>query len=232
MPDVWDDEKKALGEWAASQIPPGVRLGIGSGSTVSAFIEALGSRHKREPVEVTVAAASQASGMKARQQGLTVVPLESLPFLDLAVDGADTVDERGVLIKGGGAALVRERLIIAASPRTLILVDEGKLVNAFHQVSVPLAIIPYGWRHTLDRLSRLTDGASLRASPAGPVVTDDGLYVVDVKVDAIPNPEEWHRRFKAVEGVVDTGLFVGYATEVWVRDRGRAEPYRVPSAFL
>ncbi len=232
MPDVFDGAKKTLGEWAASQIPHGIRLGIGSGSTVSAFIEALGERNKREPLGLTVAAASKASEMMVRGQGITVVPLETLTSLDLAVDGADKVDLSGVLIKGGGAALVRERLIIAASERTLILVDKGKLMNTFHQVSIPVAMIPYGWRQTLSRLSRLSGGASLRTLLTGPVVTDDGLYVADVKVDAIPDPEAWHRRFKMVEGVVDTGLFAGYATEVWVSDGTRTQPYRIPGAIL
>ncbi|NMP21459.1 ribose-5-phosphate isomerase RpiA [Sulfobacillus harzensis] len=219
MEDPWHRAKEALGRWAAQQIQDVRILGIGSGSTVSAFIQALARYRQEVPMPLTITAASHASEEQARQLGLDVVPLESLEHVDLAVDGADAVDAHGALIKGGGAALVRERLVIAAARHTMILVDSSKVMNAFKRVRLPIAIIPFGWRQTLSRLNGLGVGtASLRRKGEGPVVTDDGLYIADLAIGNIAVPDMLHHELKRIDGVVDTGLFLDYPTAIWVSD--------------
>lgn len=212
--------KRRLGEWAAAQVRSDTRLGIGSGTTVQAFIAAL----QRRKIAVVCTAASSASESRARQAGLIVQALPALSELDLAVDGADAVGPNGVLIKGGGAALVRERLVIAAAQRTLILIDAGKPVGALRNVIVPVAVIPFGWTVVQRRLHELADAVDLRRVEGSPVVTDDGLYVLDAYFSLLAYPEQVHRAFKVIEGVVDTGIFVGYRTEIWASDGDQVWP--------
>lgn len=181
-----------------------------------AFIEALGERVRREFIPITAAAASKASADRAQSLGIQVVPLETLGTVDLAVDGADRVDPRGTLIKGGGAALVRERLIIASARQVFILVDASKPVDRLQDVVVPLAILPFGWRQTLVRLQDAVAQVSLREHAGQPVMTDDGLFVADARIHDLTDPEGWHVRLKMVPGVVDTGIFTGYEPQVWV----------------
>lgn len=208
-----DEAKRRLGEWACDRVQPGTRLGIGSGTTVQAFITALGKRR----IPVQCACASLASERLARAHGLSVKALAELPELDLAVDGADAVGEDGTLIKGGGAALVRERLLIDAALHTVILIDNQKPRGSFRDVVVPVAVIPYGWRRACERISRRAP-ATLRMRGAEPVVTDDGLYIVDAVFRQIDDAARVYADLKNLAGVVDVGLFLGYQPEVWVGD--------------
>lgn len=213
--------KAMLGRDAARLVQPASVLGIGSGSTVMAFIDALGQRMRDQPFPLTLVAASQASTYRAQAAGLTVVPLESVSNMDLAIDGADAVDKNATLIKGGGAALVRERIIIASARRSLILVDASKTTQLFHQAIVPLAVIPFGWSQTRARVLHHAPVVSLRTREGHPVTTDDGLYILDATFDIIEDPLALHQRLKMIEGVVDTGLFVGYHPIVSVSDGSR-----------
>lgn len=225
MGDQWDEAKRMLGDYAAQRVEPGMTLGIGSGSTVNAFIEALGARFRNSPFPLSCTAASRASGELAQQNGLPMIPIEQAGPLALAIDGADAVNGDGVLIKGGGAALVRERLVIQQAQRTLILIDESKLVHPFRHVVVPVAVIPFAWPATETRLQQISSGVRLRQSQGQPVVTDDGLYVFDAAVEDLTRPMDWHQAAKMIPGVVDTGVFSGFRHEVWVSNGQSVWPF-------
>ncbi len=213
--------KQLLGREAAAALPEDSVLGIGSGSTVAAFIDALGERIREKPFSCLAVAASESSARLAEGAGLRVVPLETVATIDFAVDGADAVDVHGTLIKGGGAALVRERLIIAVAQQSLILVDDSKPMTTFENVTIPLAVIPFGWSNTRSRLQREAAAVTLRLAGESPKLTDDGLYILDAQFDVIEDAGALHRRLKLIDGVVDTGLFVGYRPVVWVSDGQR-----------
>jgi len=216
--DGWGDAKRLLAQRAAEEVDPEKILGIGSGSTVMAFIDALGKRVGDRAKTITCVVASRASEERARSMGLTVIPLESVSMIDFSVDGADAVNPDHVLIKGGGAALVRERLIIASAESTLILVDGSKPCTIFENVCVPVVVIPFGWSFTRDRLREFSYRVTLRCLGQEPFVTDDGLYILDAQFEKISDPKSLHRTLKMLDGVVDTGLFVGYHSTVWVSD--------------
>lgn len=213
-----DRAKASLGEWAASRIRGDLRLGIGSGSTVDAFIGALGRREEAVKRSLCCAAASLESERQAREAGLIIKPLEDFSELDLVVDGADAVGPEGTLIKGGGAALVRERLLIAAAKRVQILLDATKPVGPLSNLVVPLAVVPFGWRLVKAAVAPQVDWVKLRTRAGKPQVTDDGLYVLDVHYGALDDPQSWHQNLKQLPGVVDTGIFFGYAPEIWMSD--------------
>ncbi len=218
--------KRFLGAFAAARVSNGMRLGIGSGSTVAAFIDALGERIREFGLEVVCVAASVESERHARAQGLKVESLDTIPEVDLAVDGADAVSPDRVLIKGGGAALVRERLVIASAGSTLILVGDDKPTGPFYHVTVPIAVVPFGWAYVRDCVRRLTDHVELRRQESLPVVTDDGLYLLDAHFDEVRDPIGLHQALKLTEGVVDTGIFAGYQPEVWISDGVAVWPLR------
>jgi ribose 5-phosphate isomerase A len=210
--------KQSLGVYAAGQVQAGTALGIGSGTTVDAFIDALGARFRRERFSLACVAASESSAARARAVGLPVQPPEAVEHLDLAVDGADQVNPAGVLIKGGGAALVRERLVMSQARQALILVDSRKLRAQFEAVTVPVAVLPFAWPATLARIKQWCPEAELRRDHGQPVVTDDGLYLVDAPVERLSNPAARHAWLKMLPGVVDTGIFAGFSVDVRVSD--------------
>ncbi len=224
--------KRVLGVYGAGQVEPGMVLGIGSGTTVDAFIDALGERLRNAPFALVCVAASKASVARARAAGLPIQAPESIGVLDLAVDGADRVNPERVMIKGGGAALVRERLVMSQARRALILVDSTKLAPRLQQVTVPLAILPFAWPATLARIQEVTPEAYLRQVDGHPVMTDDGLYLVDAHVDDLPNPEDWHATVKMLPGVVDTGIFAGFPADVVVSDGEAVWPLEPRQAQL
>lgn len=213
-----DDAKRRLGEFAAGQVEDGMRIGIGSGSTVAAFIEALGIAVQQRLSHVTAAAASERSASRVQELGIAVEPLEQFEQLDLAVDGADAVGPLGTLIKGGGAALVRERLILQSARRRLILVDFTKPLGDLSRTPVPVAVVPYGWAMARRHLKADAADVQLRQVGSVPVVTDDGLYILDVTGADLTYPAAVHERWKLVPAVADTGIFAGLGPEVWVSE--------------
>lgn len=214
MVNRWAQAKHVLAEMAVAHVKPGMTIGIGSGSTVDAFIDALSPYAG----QIQCVAASTESAQRLHQVGVALVPWDAVDTLDFSVDGADAVNAEHDLIKGGGRALVRERLVMVQSREAWILVDASKPTTVFHNVTVPIAILPYAWGQTRERIKRMSPWVQLRQENGDPVVTDDGLYIVDARFDTLDNPGAVHRSLKLVEGVVDTGLFVGYPTVVWVSD--------------
>lgn len=190
-----DEEKDEVGAAAAELVEPGMRVGLGTGSTVDRFLPALA---RRAPRDLRCVATSTATEERALALGLPVEPFDDLTRLDIAIDGADQVDSAGWIIKGGGGAHVREKIVAAAAERFVVIVSSDKLVDRLHG-PVPLELMAFGLAATLARLgsARLRDGAP--PSPDGGLIAD-----LDGPVD---DPERLSALLDATPGVIGHGLF-------------------------
>lgn len=210
--------KRASGRAAAQLIEDGMTVGLGTGSTASCFIEALAGRIEDEGLRIRGVPTSNAAEQLARKHGIPVFPLGQGTRPDLTVDGADETDARLNLIKGGGAALVQEKLVAASSGAMIVIADESKLVATLGAFPLPVAIIPFGWETTLQRIRKAFPhvDAALRLSGDGsPLVTDDGLHIFDLPFGpAIRDPAALQAQLRAIVGVAEVGLFVGIASRV------------------
>jgi ribose 5-phosphate isomerase A len=186
--------KRAVGSAAAELVEEGMRVGLGTGSTVAFLLDALG---ERKPAGVRYTATSPATERLARELGLAVLSLDELAELDLAIDGADQVDPQGWLIKGGGAAHTREKIVAAAARRFVVIVSAEKIVAEL-SAPVPLELVPFAVRTTLAALGE----ARLREVPRSP----DGGLIADY-LGPIEDPGKLAARLSATPGVVEHGLF-------------------------
>jgi ribose 5-phosphate isomerase A len=212
-----EEAKRAAGEAAADLVEDGMVLGLGTGSTARWFVAAVG-RMVREGLQVTGVPTSRASEVFAAELGIPLVELDA-GGVDLAVDGADAVDGRLRLIKGAGAAMVREKIVAAAARGFVVVVDEGKLCDSLGGL-VPVEIVEFGHHATLAELEAL--GAPFRARLDGrgrPVVSDNGNLVADGEFPVIDDPEGLGALIDAIPGVVGHGLFCGMADLVLVARR-------------
>lgn len=192
-------------------------IGLGSGRAARAFIRALG-RSVRTGRAVRGVPASEASARLAQEVGIPLTDLEEA-MIDVTVDGADEVDPQLDLIKGYGGALVRERIVAAASRRQLILVGVEKLVPVLgSRGRLPVEVIPFALPLVRRRLRELGYEPLLRVVETGPVVSDNGNFIVDCAVGAIADARGLERRLRAVPGIIDSGLFLGTADTVLVGD--------------
>lgn len=211
--------KEAAARQAVTYVQSGMTLGLGTGSTATYFIEALGERMAQENFSLRGVPTSDRSRELATNWHIPLIALEEVETIDLTVDGADEVDPSLNLIKGGGGALVREKLVAAASRELLIVCDEGKLRPTLGAFPLPVAIIPFGWNSTLRRLQEFCGNITLREAsltPGKPFVTDDGLYVVDMHLESIRDVAALEQNLKCVTGVVEVGLFVGLTTRILI----------------
>src|SRR5262245_11951395 len=189
----FEDEKRVVGEAAAALVEDGMAVGLGTGSTVAFFLAALGRRE----LSLRCVATSLQTETAARGLGIPVEPFDELERLDLAVDGADQVAPAGWLVKGGGAALTREKIVAAAAERFVVIVSSDKLVEAIGP-PIPLEILSYGARSTLARLGP----AVLRDVPPSP----DGGLIADYR-GPVDDPAALAAQLAAAPGVVEHGLF-------------------------
>lgn len=217
--------KRAAAERAVAMVKDGMRLGLGSGSTAEAFVRALGERAAREGLRLACVATSEGVARLAQAQGLMLGPLEGT--LDLAVDGADEVDGERNLIKGGGGALLREKMVAAASARLVIVADASKQVSRLGAFPLPVEVVRFGWRATQAAVETVLARADvggrqvrLREGAEGPAVTDEGHYLFDLELGHIADPGALAAALNAVPGVVEHGLFLGMTEAVVI---GRAD---------
>jgi len=214
-----DQEAAALGAEALAEVKAGHVVGLGTGQAATAFIHALGKAVKAG-LAVTGVPTSEASASLARTLG---IPLVTEPLaLDVAVDGADEVDPRLDLIKGYGGALVREKIVAAATRRFIVLVGSEKLVPTLGaRGRLPVEVVPFAMPFCRRRLNELGYMPTVRGKDGAPFVTDNGNLILDAAVGAIPDPAALDTTLRAIPGVVGTGLFVGMAHAVMVWDGGR-----------
>ncbi len=212
-----DAQKRAAAEAALDLIEPGMKLGLGTGSTAKHFVDLLGAKVK-DGLNVICVPTSQATRVQAEALGIRLTTLDDEPALDLTVDGADELDASLRLIKGGGGALLREKIVAAASGGLVIIADESKLVENLGAFPLPIEVVPFGLAATRHLVEMLAEDAgcsgiiTLRQGLDGkPFQTDGGHLILDCAFEAIPDPDELDQILRFAPGVVETGLFIGVA---------------------
>jgi len=208
-----DAEKEAVARAALRFVKSGMKVGLGSGSTSHRFIQLLGERVRRGEVRVEAVATSKQSDALAREVGIPMTEVRRGLRLDLAVDGADEVGPGLALIKGGGGALLREKVVAAAANYFLVIVDSSKLVKQLGKFPLPLEVVPFAMPWVIDRVEPLGARVIQRMDRGsdGPYLTDQQNYILDCQFRAIEQPAQLASRLEQVPGIVEHGLFIGYA---------------------
>jgi ribose 5-phosphate isomerase A len=218
-----NDPKKRAAERAIEFVKDGQIVGLGTGSTTRFAIEGL-ARRVAEGLKITGVPTSIATERLAKELGITLTSLNDAGSIDITIDGADSVDPRFNMIKGGGGALTREKLVALASKRRVIIIDDSKLVDQLGITwAVPVEVLPFAWRLTSERLSRLGCRPQLRQKGDAQFETDNGNYILDCNFGAIADPESLESQIKLVPGVVENGLFIGIADLLVIAFRDRVE---------
>lgn len=211
--------KELAGRKAVEQVRDGMVVGLGSGSTAEYAIRALGERCAAEEMEIRCVPTSEASGRLGGEVGLRVTSLEEEPAIDLTIDGADEVDPDLNLVKGLGGALLREKIVAAASAREIIIVDPSKLVDRLGTRSpLPVEVLPFAWALARTRLMESARSVAMRTtSDGGEYLTDNGNFILDCSFDdGIDDAGTLEEKINRIPGVVENGLFVGLADLVIV----------------
>lgn len=213
-----DLQKRAAGEAAAQLVKPGMTVGLGTGSTAAWFVKALAARG----LDIRGVSTSQATEDLALSLGIPMVSLNEAGTLDLTVDGADEIGPGLSLIKGGGAALLREKLVWEASRRCVVIADHAKVVPTLGAFSLPIEVVAFGHLTTARRIADalvdcdITAIAHLREKDGKPVLTDGGNLIYDAPCGVIADPSALADALKSITGVVDHGLFLDLADEALV----------------
>lgn len=217
-----DDQKFRAAEAAMAEVQSGMRLGLGTGSTAKHFVDLIG-RAVANGLDVLCIPTSEVTAAQARGLGIPLTDLDTTPELDLTVDGADEIGPGLVLIKGGGGALLREKIVAAASKRMIAIADTGKQVETLGRFPLPIEVVPFGLEATRRavaaaiassgasgelKLRKRTDGATL--------LTDGGHYILDAHLGRIELPDVLALALNQVPGVVEHGLFLGLANAAFL----------------
>jgi ribose 5-phosphate isomerase A len=221
-----EDAKKTAGREAAELIKDEMIVGLGTGSTANCFIEALAARLRNGLYLKAVVPSSQATTALAKRLGLPVQDINHVPHIDVTVDGADEIDPLKRMIKGGGGALVREKILAANSQEMIVIVDETKLVPAVGVGKLPVEILYFGSPATRNKLEKMGYIGKWRVNEEGSLyMTENGNLIYDVVFDAPPPyPEQDHEEIRHVPGVLDTGFFFNMAGRVIIAySNGRFE---------
>jgi len=216
--------KKRAALEAVKHVKNGFVLGLGSGSTAAYAIQEIGRRIRQESLQILGVPTSYQALLAAVNCGIPLTTLNEHPQLDLTIDGADQVDGSLNLIKGMGAALTREKIVASASKQLIIVVDETKLVEKLGtNHPVPVEVLPFALPTVMSKVREMGGKPVLREGKgkAGPVVTDNGNFIIDVDFGPISTPKELDSRLKSVPGVIENGLFVERASIIYVgKSRG------------
>jgi ribose 5-phosphate isomerase A len=226
MTDNRDRLKQAAAEAAAAQVKDGMVVGLGTGSTAAFAIDALIHR-VADGLDIHAIPTSKRSAAQASAGGIRLTDFAAHPRIDLTIDGADQVDVSNLnLIKGMGGALLREKIVAAASDQLLIIVDEAKLADSL-SLAVPVEVTPFGWEATAGHISRLGGAPVRRVAGNGEAfVTDGGGYILDCAFGAIVDAAALDSSVREIVGVIETGLFIGMTSSVIVAGAGGVRELR------
>lgn len=223
MSDQIINTKKIAAERAVEYVKDGMWVGLGTGSTAIWAIHAIANKIK-EGMQIKAIATSKQSELMALELGMQIFTFADTTHLDITIDGADEVDENLNLIKGGGGALLREKIVGSATKFYIIIADETKRVKTLGTFPLPVEVVKFGYQHTVKLMEKLGCTTSIRKTEAEPFITDNGNYIFDCSFGTIPNPESLHQAINSIPGVVDNGLFVGMANVVVVgKNNGEVE---------
>lgn len=212
-----EDAKRMSGERAADFVEDGMVVGLGTGSTALYAILRLGVR-VAQGLSIRCVPTSEKTAQLAREGGIPLISFADVSGLDVAIDGADEVDPRLQLIKGGGGALLREKLVAEAARRFIVVADASKAVEVLGTFPVPVEIVPFAWQRTAGRIGDIGCTWRLREAKSAPYVSDNGNYILDCHFGPIGDAARLHEELKSLTGVVETGLFPHQAELVVVSD--------------
>ena len=212
-----EDFKKQAGEEAVKHIEDGMTIGLGTGSTVEYTLRKVGQMIQ-EGFKIQGIPTSIHTKRIAKEEKIPLTTLDEHPEIDITIDGADEVDSNLNLIKGGGGALTREKIIAYNSKKVIIVVDDSKVVKALGiDFPLPVEIVKFGWTSTKKTLETFGCNVALREIMKGePFITDNGNYILDCEFDYIENPEQMEIDINCIPGVVENGLFINLVSEVIV----------------
>ncbi|HEX7314460.1 MAG TPA: ribose-5-phosphate isomerase RpiA [Pyrinomonadaceae bacterium] len=214
------DSKQRAGFKAAEFVEDGMRVGLGTGTTAYWLVERLAERVREEGLRVRCVPTSHRTEEQARSLGIPLFTLGEAGELDIAIDGADEIGPGLALIKGGGGALLREKLVATAARRFVVIADKSKKVEVLGRFPLPVEVVRFGWELTARRVARVVNvEPALRLNTDGePFVTDNGNFIIDCRCGEIPDPVRTERELKSLVGVVESGLFVNMADSAVLAD--------------
>ncbi len=205
--------KKIAGEKGVELVQDGVIVGLGTGSTASWAIEKIGERVK-DGLKIKAIATSKRSEEQALRLNIPIIGFDEIDVIDITIDGADEMDHDLNLIKGGGGALLREKIVATNSKKMIVVADESKLVKRLGKFGVPVEVVCFGYETVLKRLKKLGCETKFRMNENEFYVTDNGNYIIDCFFGEIENVASIHDKINAIVGVVENGLFVNIASKV------------------
>ena|ERR1035438_1058575 len=208
------NSKQLAANKAVSFIKSGMTVGLGTGSTAYWAIEMIGEKVKKNELQIKAIATSKRSEEQARSLGIPIVSFAEIDQIDITIDGADETDEQLNLIKGGGGALLREKIVASNSWQLIIIVDESKLVKHLGKFSLPVETVVFGWEKVFQKLQSLGCVPKLRMGNDKPYITDNSNYIIDCAFGEIVNPAALHEKINSIVGVVENGLFINLASKV------------------
>lgn len=210
-----DRAKFVAARRAAAFVETGMRVGLGTGSTAAWMVRCLGERVRSEGLRITGVPTSERTAALAREHGIPLATLDEAKWLDLTIDGADEFDADLCLIKGGGGALLREKIVATASDQMIVIADAAKEVATLGAFPLPVEVIRFGWRTTkalieeaLINVDVLARTAELRMAGGAPFITDEGNHILDLDLRRIGNPRQLSLMLNQIPGVVENGLFI------------------------
>ena len=217
----WTDKARlSAAAQAIRELRDNTTVGLGSGNTILRALELAAERIQKENLKITFVPTSYQMEIAAQRLGLKTTNLKGANELDLAIDGADQIQWRTLdLVKGGGAALLREKIVDSTTRKLVIVVDEKKLAKTLGgSQPIPVEITPFGYSSILEKIRKISEKATLRetSGKVGPLITDNGNLVVDVYFRSLRRPEIVHEKLKNIPGVVETGLFLGMCNIAYV----------------
>ena len=210
-------EKQRSAEAACEYVKDGMIVGLGTGSTTEFAVKKIGEL-VRNGLSIRGIPTSDATKILAESEGIPLIDFSKTMFIDLTIDGADEIDANLNMIKGGGAALLREKIVASASREEIIIVSGSKLVQQLGTFPLPVEVIPFGWQVVFNQLESLQGNPELRLKQGQPSVTDQGNFIVDCHFRKIENPEQLEQHLNMIPGVVENGLFINLCTRMIMAD--------------
>ena len=206
--------KQLAAEQAVTYIQSGMVVGLGTGSTAAFAIQKIGERVKQEGLQIRAIATSERSETMAKELHIPIVGFTDFDRIDITIDGADEVDENLDIIKGGGGALLREKIVSMQTDRNIIIVDETKLVKHLGKFPLPVEVVPFALIVVDKKLQKLGCITTLRKANTEVYITDNSNYILDCRFGEIKDPASLHQTINNITGVVDNGLFIQRASLV------------------
>lgn len=210
-------EKQRSAEAATEYVKDGMIVGLGTGSTAEYAVKKLGER-VQNGLSIRGIPTSDATKKLADDEGIPLIEFSETMFIDLTIDGADEIDGNLNMIKGGGAALLQEKIVASVSKAEIIVVNRTKLVDQLGAFPLPVEVIPFGWQVVFNQLESLHGNPDLRLNKGQPQVTDQGNYIIDCHFRKIENPKLLEHQLNMIPGVVENGLFINLCTKMILAD--------------